>query len=79
MSQALRISTQNRVATVVLSRPEVRNAFNDEVIAELSHAFTQLGEDPAVLAPGWRAAIARGRAAARLPVPALPHPSLARN
>ncbi|AVO34930.1 phosphomethylpyrimidine kinase [Ottowia oryzae] len=38
-----------------------------------------LGEDPAVLAPGWRAAIARGRAAARLPVPALPHPSLARN
>ena len=50
MSQALRISTQNRVATVVLSRPEVRNAFNDEVIAELSHAFTQLGEDPAVRA-----------------------------
>ena len=50
MSQALRISTQNRVATVVLSRPEVRNAFNDEVIAELSQAFTQLGEDPAVRA-----------------------------
>ena len=38
-----------------------------------------LGEDPALQAPGWRAAIARGRAAARLPVPALPHPSLARN
>jgi hydroxymethylpyrimidine kinase/phosphomethylpyrimidine kinase/thiamine-phosphate diphosphorylase len=38
-----------------------------------------LGEDPALQAPGWRAAIARGRAAARLPVPALPHPSLARS
>ena len=35
-----------------------------------------LGDDPAVQAPGWHAAIARGRAAARLPVPALPHPSL---
>ncbi|MFD1709467.1 phosphomethylpyrimidine kinase [Ottowia sp. GY511] len=36
-----------------------------------------LGDDPAAQAPGWQAAIARGRAAARLPVPALPHPSLA--
>ena len=37
-----------------------------------------LGDDPAAQAPGWQAAIARGRAAARLPVPALPHPSLDR-
>ncbi len=36
-----------------------------------------LGDDPAAQAPGWQAAIARGHAAARLPVPALPHPSLA--
>ena len=50
MSQALRISTQNRVATVVLNRPDVRNAFNDEVIAELSQAFIQLGDDPQVRA-----------------------------
>ena len=35
-------------ATVTLSRPEVRNAFNDEVIAELTAAFTQLGQDPQV-------------------------------
>ena len=48
MTQAIRIDIQNQVATVTLSRPEVRNAFNDEVIAELSHAFSQLGEDPAV-------------------------------
>ena len=48
MTQAIRISTQGHVATVVLSRPDVRNAFNDEVIAELTQAFSQLGEDPAV-------------------------------
>jgi methylglutaconyl-CoA hydratase len=30
------------VATVALNRPEVRNAFNDEVIAELTAAFSEL-------------------------------------
>ena len=50
MTSALRIATQNRVATIVLSRPDVRNAFNDEVIAELSQAFIQLGDDPQVRA-----------------------------
>ncbi|MBP7458345.1 MAG: enoyl-CoA hydratase/isomerase family protein, partial [Ottowia sp.] len=44
MSQTLRIATTGHAATVVLNRPEVRNAFNDEVIAELSQAFVQLGE-----------------------------------
>jgi methylglutaconyl-CoA hydratase len=34
------------VAEVWLNRPEVRNAFNDEVIAELTQAFTTLGADP---------------------------------
>ena len=38
------------VATVTLDRPEVRNAFNDEVIAELTQAFTQLGQDKDVRA-----------------------------
>jgi len=32
------------VATLHLNRPEVRNAFNDEVIAELTQAFTELGQ-----------------------------------
>ena len=50
MTQAIRISTQGGIATVVLSRPDVRNAFNDEVIAELSQAFIQLGDDPQVRA-----------------------------
>ena len=38
------------VTHVTLSRPEVRNAFNDEVIAELTQAFRQLGQDPDVRA-----------------------------
>jgi len=32
------------VATVSLNRPDVRNAFNDEVIAELTAVFSELGE-----------------------------------
>lgn len=32
------------VATVMLNRPEVRNAFNDEVIAEMTAVFAELGE-----------------------------------
>ena len=41
----LQLTVLDGVATLVLSRPEVRNAFNDEVIAELTQAFTQLGQD----------------------------------
>jgi len=36
------------VAEVWLNRPEVRNAFNDGVIAELTQVFTALGADPAL-------------------------------
>jgi methylglutaconyl-CoA hydratase len=36
------------VATVTLQRPEVRNAFNDEVIGELTTAFMQIAADPQV-------------------------------
>jgi methylglutaconyl-CoA hydratase len=32
------------VATVTLNRPEVRNAFNDEVIAEITAVFSELAE-----------------------------------
>ena len=38
------------VAEVWLNRPEVRNAFNDGVIAELTQAFATLGTDPALRA-----------------------------
>ncbi|NBQ88510.1 MAG: enoyl-CoA hydratase/isomerase family protein [Betaproteobacteria bacterium] len=35
----------SHVAEVWLNRPEVRNAFNDEVIAELTRTFAQLSRD----------------------------------
>ncbi len=38
------------VAEVFLNRPEVRNAFNDGVIAELTAAFTRLGADASLRA-----------------------------
>jgi methylglutaconyl-CoA hydratase len=38
------------VAEVFLNRPDVRNAFNDGVIAELTAAFTNLGTDPTLRA-----------------------------
>jgi methylglutaconyl-CoA hydratase len=39
----LLLAQAGAVATVTLNRPEVRNAFNDEVIAELTAAFLDLG------------------------------------
>ncbi len=36
------------VATLTLNRPELHNAFDDALIAELSAEFERLGEDPAV-------------------------------
>lgn len=39
----LQIDHQGAIATVTLARPEVRNAFNDELIALLERAFRELG------------------------------------
>lgn len=39
----VQVECSGAVARVCLNRPEVRNAFNDEVIAELTQAFTALG------------------------------------
>ena len=41
---ALLIQITNGVATITLCRPDVRNAFNDEVIAELKTAFIEAGQ-----------------------------------
>lgn len=39
----LLLHVQGGIATVTLDRPEMRNAFNDEVIAELADTFASLG------------------------------------
>ena len=46
----LDIQVQGPVARVFLNRPEVRNAFNDGVIAELTQTFTRLGADASLRA-----------------------------
>ena len=46
----LDIRIQGPVARIFLNRPEVRNAFNDDVIGELAEAFAALGVDPSLRA-----------------------------
>jgi len=50
MSQALLVDTRGGVATVTLNRPEVRNAFDDALIAALAATFKALDDDDAVRA-----------------------------
>jgi len=47
---SLDVRREGAVASVFLNRPEVRNAFNDEVVAELTATFTTLGADPSLRA-----------------------------
>lgn len=46
----IHVSTEQSVARVTLGRPDVRNAFNAEVIRELRDAFNELGADQHVRA-----------------------------
>lgn len=41
---SLLCSIDHHIATVTLNRPDKRNAFNDEVISELTQAFNHLGQ-----------------------------------
>ncbi|MEB0012191.1 enoyl-CoA hydratase/isomerase family protein [Glaciimonas sp. Gout2] len=43
-------SDHAQVATITLNRPDVRNAFNQDTIAEITRAFTELGAMPQVRA-----------------------------
>jgi methylglutaconyl-CoA hydratase len=46
MSELLRVERGGGVARVTLARPDVRNAFNAELIGELAAAFRELGDEP---------------------------------
>ncbi len=46
----LTLTSRGAVAHITLARPDVRNAFNAQVISELRSAFDRLSEDPAVRA-----------------------------
>lgn len=41
---SLLVSIENYVATITLNRPDKRNAFNDDVISELTQAFQTIGQ-----------------------------------
>jgi len=46
MYPTLLLSESDNVLTISLNRPNVRNAFNDEVIADLTHLFKELAKSP---------------------------------
>ena len=65
MNGAVAVTRDGAVAQVTLSRPEVRNAFNAELIADLHDAFTTLAVEPpealrAVVLAGEGAAFCAG-------------------
>jgi methylglutaconyl-CoA hydratase len=41
--ETLAVATEGHIATVTLNRPDVRNAFNETMIAEITSAFEALG------------------------------------
>ena len=45
-ASTLHVAVTGPIARVTLNRPEVRNAFNEVLIAELTSAFTELGARP---------------------------------
>ena len=44
--ETLAIAAENGVATIIMNRPQVRNAFNEIMIAELTRAFQAADADP---------------------------------
>jgi methylglutaconyl-CoA hydratase len=48
MFETLEITREGKAATVWMNRPDRHNAFNAQVIAELTQAFEQLGADSSV-------------------------------
>jgi enoyl-CoA hydratase/carnithine racemase len=52
MAGTLRIEREAEVLRITLSRPEVRNAFDADLIAELAEAFVDVGRSRAVVLAG---------------------------
>ncbi|MCP5476587.1 MAG: enoyl-CoA hydratase/isomerase family protein [Lysobacterales bacterium] len=50
MTAMVQLALSGRVATLTMNRPDVHNAFNAELIAELTAALTRVGADPEVRA-----------------------------
>jgi methylglutaconyl-CoA hydratase len=50
MPSTISVSTEGAVARVTLARPDVRNAFNADLIREVREAFDSLSTDPAIRA-----------------------------
>jgi methylglutaconyl-CoA hydratase len=48
--ETIQVTRAGSRATVTLCRPDVRNAFDDRMVRELTLAFEELGRDPAVRA-----------------------------
>jgi methylglutaconyl-CoA hydratase len=46
----LEVTSEHRVGTVTLNRPDVRNAFNETAIGEITQAFRELGADDSIRA-----------------------------
>ena len=44
----LLVETKNAVATVTMNRPELHNAFDETLIADLTDCFTRLNADESV-------------------------------
>ncbi len=45
---AIKVSTTNNITKITLNRPEVRNAFNDAMISEMTQAFRDVSKDPQI-------------------------------
>jgi methylglutaconyl-CoA hydratase len=48
MGNFLKVSSTASITTVTLARPDLHNAFNDQMMMELTEAFSGLGSDPTV-------------------------------
>ena len=48
--ETLNLTIESQLATVTLNRPDVRNAFNETTIAEITQVFRQLDTEPQVRA-----------------------------